>query len=195
MGDIDDRRLLEHVDFLRRLARRLVAREDQADDLVQDTFAAALASPRRPRRLRAWLGRIARNRAVSRWRKEHARRDRERASGAGPRAAPGPSEAAAQLELQRRIVEAVRELDPPYREAIVQRYYYGIDPAALARRLGLPRETVRTRLGRALARLRARLDERHGGARAGWFGGAAALAYGDAAAKSLPKRRVTSYSS
>ncbi|MEE8106723.1 MAG: sigma factor, partial [Planctomycetota bacterium] len=91
MGDIlKAEQLLEHVDFLKSLARRLVG-ADAADDLVQDTLVSALSSETRPRSLRAWLARIARNRAVSRWRKNHARRDKERCSTTPPDL-PGPSE-------------------------------------------------------------------------------------------------------
>src|SRR5262249_20820531 len=43
-----------------------------------------------------------------------------------------------------------------------------LPPRAVARQLGIPVETVRTRLKRAMAQLRARLDRHEGGGRAAW---------------------------
>ena len=51
----------------------------------------------------------------------------------------------ARLELQRNVVEAVLALDEPYRGVIVHRYFDGLSIKAIARRLGVPVETVRTR--------------------------------------------------
>ena len=89
----------------------------------------------------AWLARIARNRAVSRWRRNHARRDKEQRSTT-PSDLPGPSEAAAQLELQEKVVHAVASLDEPYRLVIVQRFYYGSSIKEIAESLGVTTRQV-----------------------------------------------------
>jgi DNA-directed RNA polymerase specialized sigma24 family protein len=63
--DRDPHRLLDHDDFLRALARSLVADAARADDVVQQTYAAALASPtggpRQASSLRAWLASVVRH--------------------------------------------------------------------------------------------------------------------------------------
>ena len=60
--DFEAGRLVEHAEFLRRLARRLVRDEDRANELVQDTFVAALESGAvRQGSLRGWLTGVARN--------------------------------------------------------------------------------------------------------------------------------------
>src|SRR5262249_55671586 len=46
------------------------------------------------------------------------------------------------------------------REVVLLRYFEDLPPRAIARRLGLPVETVKTRQKRALAQLRARLQPR-----------------------------------
>lgn len=53
--------LLEHAAWIRRLARRLVQGEARADDLVQETWLAALRAAPRGGPLRPWLARVARN--------------------------------------------------------------------------------------------------------------------------------------
>ena len=53
--------LLVHADWLRRLAVHLV-QENDAEDLVQDTLAAAIhAAPDTDRPIRPWLGTVLRN--------------------------------------------------------------------------------------------------------------------------------------
>lgn len=51
---------------------------------------------------------------------------------------------------------------------IAQRYLDGHMPAVIAKRLGLPLATVKTRLQRGLAKLRDRLDDHHDGDRRAW---------------------------
>jgi len=99
------RLLLEQARFLRDLARALVRDPAAADDVVQDTYAAALAreAPRRPR---AWLGTIARRLALKRLRADGRRRRRETAA-VRTGTAPPADEAVARLEIERRLVDAV----------------------------------------------------------------------------------------
>ena len=59
--------LLVHGAWLRRLATGLVAADGDADDLVQETWLAALVRwPVRREEARAWLARVIRNQAISR---------------------------------------------------------------------------------------------------------------------------------
>src|SRR6185436_14680515 len=65
-----ERELLAHSSWVRRLARSLVASEADAEELVQETWVAALrrppteGSPARP-----WIARVVRNLAARRWRR------------------------------------------------------------------------------------------------------------------------------
>ena len=164
----DTDQLLSHASFVRAMARAAVAGDDLVDDVVQDTWAVALVSrPRDPARLRAWLGSVARRRGLDQVRKAARRRQYERAAisrGSSPSAA----ELASRVEAGRRLVDAVLALSASQRECILLRYYEGLKPAAIARKEGLPVETVRTRIKRGLAVLRTRLDEEHGGDRRAW---------------------------
>jgi len=151
--------LLEHREFLRRLARGILHDADAADDVAQDAIVAALGE--RPRNLRGWLGKVARHLALSRRRAE-ARRDLRERAAARPEALPSAAEGVARLEIQRKVVDAVLALDEPYRSVVVHRFFFDLAPGEIAKRLQVPVETVRTRLRRALEQLRARLDASHG---------------------------------
>jgi len=153
--------LLQHAAFLRRVVRGILADEQAVDDVVQGALLSALERPPRGTNLRAWLARVARNLAISRWRSERSRHRRERAV-ARPEAQGAPDDTVPRLETQRRVVDAVAALREPYRSTVVERYFDGRTPKEIAARHGLPPQTVRTRLKRALAQLRARLREPHG---------------------------------
>jgi len=158
--------LVRHAGFVRRLAGRLVADGVRADDVAQETLVRALERPPpRAGNLAAWLRRVASRLAWRQARGEARRRRRERVA-ARPEAVP-VEDAAARLETERRLVDAVLALDEPYRSTVVLRYLDDLGAGEIARRQGIPRKTVETRLARALAQLRGRLEgmrEEGGGA-------------------------------
>lgn len=151
--------MLEHVGFLRGLARGLVACDADAEDVVQETLLTAIEKPPAPGNLRGWLSTVARNVARMRRRSRERALRRELLAHRGD-APPSPSEMAARLELERRIVDAVTELREPYRSTLILHFYDGLAPAEIARHLKIPAATVRGRLKRALALVRARLEEK-----------------------------------
>jgi hypothetical protein len=61
-----------------------------------------------------------------------------------------------------RVAKAVRALPEPFRAFVLLRFWRGLGPAAIALELGVPRNTVRSRLQRGLAHLRAQLDAAYG---------------------------------
>lgn len=165
---IDPELLLAQAGWLRGLALRLVRDDAGADDVVQETMVAALERP--PEAgvpVRPWLARVARNFALRRLRGE-GRRERREAAAHVQETPRSPAETVAQAECFREVVDAVLALDPPYRDVVLQRFFDGLETAEVARRLGIPEETARTRLKRALAMLRARLDAKYGGDRRAW---------------------------
>jgi len=160
--------LLEHAGFLRGLARRLLLDDAQADDAVQQTLLVALEKPPAdPGNLRAWLTGVLKRVALMTRRTEGRRSRRQRAAARGE-GLPSTAGVAARLETQRAVVYAVSALDEPYRSVVVYRFFDDLRPGEIARRLDVPVETVKTRLRRALARLRARLDADVEGGREAW---------------------------
>ena len=174
--------LLAHTGFARSIARGLLGRDPRVDDVVQDAWVSAMERPPSTATSeRAWLGRVVRNRVTDLWRRDASAKRRREA--APPKSAtPSPQEISEREELRQRVIQALMALPESYREPLVLRYYEDLPPRDIAKRLDMPVETVRTRLKRGLTRLRAELDERHGGDRRAWMTAMLPLAGLDAAA-------------
>lgn len=154
--------LFRHRSWMQRLAQGLLADPAAADDVVQETWLAALRRPpRAAESVRAWLGRVARNAALQLGRSEGARRLRE-AGSARRETLPSAAAVSERASCHRELVDAVLALEEPYRSAILYRYFEELPAAEVARRLGVPSSTVRNRVKRALERLRADLRRKHG---------------------------------
>jgi len=160
--------LLEHVAWVRELARALVADENHADDVSQETLLAAMDAPaRKVRNLRAWLAGAVRN-LVRQDRRLAARRVEREGRAARTDRVPSPTELVEKADLQRYVVKLVLELREPYRSTVLYRYFEGLSVRRIAHRTEAPLETVRTRLRRALDQLRSKLEQQFQGDTRGW---------------------------
>jgi RNA polymerase sigma factor (sigma-70 family) len=158
---LDPEPLLARAARVRALARVLSRDPGGAEDLAQDALVVALERRGSGGPPLAWFRRVLERLAVDRGRSEGARRGRER-HVARPEAQPGTLDLVARADLQRRLVEAVLALPEPYREALLERWFEERSPEEIARRVGVPASTVRTRLARGLALLRERLRRTEG---------------------------------
>ncbi len=152
--------LLSHTGWARRLALSLARDAADADDLVQETWLRALRKP--PRRgvpVRAWLQRVMRNTAASRWRAEARRETHEAQSVREP---DSVEDVLARADLQAEIVQAVQSLSEPQRVVVALHYFEEQATAEIAERLALDVDAVRKRLQRARSVLRDRLAKRCG---------------------------------
>ena len=152
--------------WVRRLADYLVREGGEADDLAQETLVAALHSPRPMQMpLTTWLGGILRNVARARARSDRRRRALEHtahdelavSAGSAPL---GPDDLLERMELHQLLGRMVLELDEPYRNTVLLRYYEGLSAADIAARTGVPAGTVRWRLKQGLDGIRRKLDDR-----------------------------------
>lgn len=153
--------LLAEVEWVRRVARALIGR-GESDEVVQQAFVLALATPPAAGPLRCWLATVVRNVVRKRVRDQETR-GRHESRAPLPARTPDPAETVARAELHRRVVEAVLALDEPYRSTLLLRFFEDQSADAIARSQSLPVETVRTRVKRGLAQLRARLEKAAGG--------------------------------
>jgi RNA polymerase sigma factor (sigma-70 family) len=150
------------------MARVLVRDENEADDLEQEMWLEALERPPRSERsLKGWFATALRHDLVDR-RRSSAGRDRYEKSRARSEAIPPAADVVAEADAHKRVVVAVMDLPEPYRSTVLFRFFEDIPPSVIAARAGVPLETVRTRLRRALALLRTRFDEESGGGRNEW---------------------------
>lgn len=153
--------LLLEARWLEDLARRLVRDPNEADDVVQETFVAAMRSPPREGSLRAWLAHVARNVVLERGRSESARARRER-SVARREGFDGGSDALERAEAHQRLVAAVIALDEPWRETLLLHFFERMPAAVIAARMRTPESTVATRITRGVELLRQRFQREDG---------------------------------
>ncbi len=143
----------------------LVTRDrGEAEDSAQEAFVKAYyALPRfRPDApFRPWLLRIVANEARNRARSTHRRQGlalRAAAVSDGD-AAPSPETAAMAGEDREALVAAINRLSLSDREVIGYRFLLGLSESETADVLDVRLGTVKSRLSRAMARLRSTLEE------------------------------------
>ncbi len=155
--------LLHHQDWVRALARSLVADPTRAEDVAQLTMLEAIERPPRDlSRPKSWLAKVARNTAGSLARQDRSRKQREQVVARSDQVLADPADVAQRAEAHKRVVDAVFELKEPYHSVILLRYFEDLDAHEIAAQLDRPVATVRTQLQRGLERIRQRLDRSYG---------------------------------
>jgi RNA polymerase sigma factor (sigma-70 family) len=143
----------------------LIGGSDEAEDAVQDGFMKAYRALPRFRSgspFRPWLLRIvtneARNRRRAAGRRAHlvVRAIEDRPAGD---AVPSPEEAVLAHERHLALADAVSSLRDDDRLVVTCRYLLQLSEAETAATLDIPAGTVKSRLSRALARLRIELRD------------------------------------
>ena len=158
---IPPEKLLEETRWLRALAASLAGEADP-DDLAQETWLQALRQePGAILEPRRWLTTVLRH-AFRRRHRDAEVRDRLERAVARPERVASTAALAARASLHRSVVGAVLALDEPGRSVVLLRFFDDRKPREIAHLQGVPVETVRTRLRRALAALRAKLDQEVG---------------------------------
>jgi RNA polymerase sigma-70 factor (ECF subfamily) len=156
---LDPDRAVEHLPLLYRAARAWTRSREEAEDLVQETYARVLA---RPRILRGeddvgYLLRALRNTLISRRRAEQRRPVTTELiddAALGVRASDDPAVA---VET-RQVHAAIAELPDEFRDALVAVDVAGLSYPEAARLLGVPEGTLTSRLFRARDRVARRLS-------------------------------------
>jgi RNA polymerase sigma-70 factor (ECF subfamily) len=142
-----------------RFLARLAPRPEAVPDLCQDVFLRLYRAGPRYREAGAfatWLYRIALN--VARDAGRRRRLDVLPLHGHEPLSSlPAVEEVCEREEIARAVAEAVAELPPPLREVLVLRHFEDMNFERMARVLGTPASTLKSRFAAALARLRERL--------------------------------------
>jgi|SRR5579871_1918716 len=141
--------------FLSRLAS-----DSQVPDLLQEVFLRVYrAGPvyRENGHFSTWLFQIALN--VGRDAGRRARKSESLAGEGPPAAGEEPHERCERREMAAMLARAISELPPELREVIALRHDRGMKFEDMARLLGEPATTLKSRFSSALMRLRERLRE------------------------------------
>jgi RNA polymerase sigma-70 factor, ECF subfamily len=166
----DDRALAaiydQHAGLVYGLARRVARDEQLARDITQEVFTYLWEMPDRVDlsrgTLRTYLTVLAHRRAVDEVRRHEARFRAETAS-ALPEPEDGPEtrvvDAAAQSWRKQHLTALLDRLPVEQRTAVQLAYYDGLTYVQVAKALGIPEGTAKTRLRSALAKLRALLSD------------------------------------
>lgn len=151
---------------LYRLARGILKDESEAEEVVQESYLRAfthLDGFKGDSSLATWLARIVSNEALGRLRRRRPTVDIDDMAetlAAGDNAAamtqgePSPEQFAARQEIRRAVEEAIDRLPPAFRAVFVMRAIEQMSIEETAICLGIPGETVKTRLHRANRLLR-----------------------------------------
>lgn len=129
------------------------------EELASDTFVALWQSADTitSGRLRGWLGRVARNRAVSFLRRQHLRfAQQEDVFCVDDRDAQRLLE---EKERRALVQQALLALSDEDRELMLRRYFYNQSAEQIARKKDMNPGTVRSRLCRARQAMRAELEK------------------------------------
>ena len=154
-----------HSQRVYRAARAVLGDDEEAADVVQETFVRAyrkLGQFAGRARFSTWLARIAVYEARARRRKSRARavKSRElvhRNPGNEPDSAPDPERGALVREVKALLERAIEDLPDLYRTVFVMRVVEEASTAETAEVLSLSPDVVKTRLRRARALLREKL--------------------------------------
>jgi RNA polymerase sigma-70 factor (ECF subfamily) len=157
---LDPDRAVEHLPRLYRAARAWTRSREEAEVLVQETYARVLA---RPRLLRGeddlgYLLRALRNTLISQRRAERRRPATSELldeAALGTRESDDPAEATE----TRQVYAAIAELPEEFRDALVAVDVAGLSYEEAARALGVREGTLTSRLFRARDRVARRLSE------------------------------------
>jgi RNA polymerase sigma-70 factor (ECF subfamily) len=147
-----------HARYLYGIAASLTNPAD-AEDVVQETFAAVLAAKfRGESAVRTWLVQILVRQAAMHRRRRRRPMASLDAGGAGPGGSERPtrSSAIAGAEAKLDLAAMLQTLSPEHRQVIVLREVEQMSYDEIAAALGVPRGTVESRLHRARAELRER---------------------------------------
>lgn len=151
--------MLAHQEPVFRLAYLFLGDPDDAEDVAQETFLRAYRHLKRfdsDRPLRPWLLSIAANLARNRHRSvARYLSAMSRAFLLEPAISPKVEEGSEQKQDARQLWQAVRRLNADDQQVIYLRFFLDLSTAEAAQSLDVAEGTVKSRLSRALGRLRA----------------------------------------
>lgn len=146
---------------------RITRNHEDAMDMAQQTFINAIkhmGDYDGRAQFGTWLYRICTNACISHLRRERVRRhEGPESMSFAPGGEPLPEDRVQTAEVNTTLHQALDSVDPELRTLLVLRDGQGLDYAEIAGVLGVPVGTVKSRLFRARAALRAAMERLEGG--------------------------------
>jgi RNA polymerase sigma-70 factor (ECF subfamily) len=158
------------------LTFRMIGRRAEAEEVTQDTFVQVfrnIDSFRGEAKLSTWLFRVAVNLCKNRM-KSNARRSSSShqsidniadhtmlgsAEGVSVGSVERPDELVEGMQMERIVKLALLEIDPEFRQLVILRDVEDLSYEEIAEVTDLPRGTVKSRIHRGRAQLRARVEK------------------------------------
>ena len=153
----------KYYDRIRDFAYRVVLDHQSADDVAQETFIRAarrIDQLKKSTAFEPWLYQIARNLSRDRIRSERALRRKLKHAGREHSIATtevGPGGADSAFDVGEEVLDALRKLSQPQREAVALVYLDGYSHAETAKILDCAESTISWRIFRAKSKLRSLL--------------------------------------
>lgn len=157
--------VLRYQDRLVNALFHLVGNHSEAEDVAQEAFVQAflkLGTFRNQSHFYTWLFRIARNQAISRFRRAHKTSSLDAGESGWANSLAGetkpPESRLLQGEAVEQVQQALARLSEEHRVILILREMDELDYEAIGEALELPVGTVRSRLHRARMQLKAELE-------------------------------------
>ncbi len=152
------------------LAYRITGNEQDAEDVVQESFIRAYRQLNRfeaRAHFGTWLHRIVANCSVDLIRSRRTRHDHASTDDLGPAEQPeagtaDPERLAASAQIERKVAAAMSALSPLEQAAFTLRHYEGRSIAEIGKTLGLGTSATKHSVFRAVRKLRVALESLRG---------------------------------
>ncbi len=139
----ENQRVVYHI------ALSVLGNAADAEDITQDAFARAyvkIATLREPEKFRAWVCQVSRRLALNRMRSDTRARKRDELASRDAEAVVDVEALVEDRDFDARVRSAIDRLAPKLREVLILCAIEGFEPSDVARLLGIPQGTVRSRL-------------------------------------------------
>ncbi|QXD15483.1 RNA polymerase sigma factor [Rhodocaloribacter litoris] len=160
-----EQHVLRHQHRVYGLACYLLGNREEAEDVTQEVLLRLWDHRHAvdPERLPGWLLRVTRNACIDTLRRRQTYRSMIRNDPEGVDSAPAPERLpdahAATTLFQEHLIQALNQLDEPYRSIVILREIQALKYEEISEALELPLNTVKVYLHRARKTLRRLLEE------------------------------------
>ena len=157
---------IKYESYCRKIAMNILSLHEDAEECVSDTWLKAWESipPERPKNLKAWLGKVVRNTALTMWQRNHTKKR----YGGMELMLDELAEIIPSAENTESTIDAhylgmvisgwLRELTPEDRMLFVRRYWYGYSVKELSAESGISEGNLAQKMYRLRKDLKGKLE-------------------------------------